>query len=247
MSLFSFLQPKRPKDPADLSALQVDIHSHLLPGIDDGAKTMDHTLGMLHKFAELGYQKLILTPHVMDGVYNNTPEIIRAKLEEVKAAAKAAGIPIELEASAEYYFDETLPELLRKGNLLPFHGNHILFECSFRNEPVQLEEFLFELSTSGYQPIIAHFERYGYYHGSMDMARRLRDRGVWIQLNLNSLTGHYGPDVKKQGLRLIKEGLVDIAGSDCHRIEHLHLLEQHLGSDVFHQLLALPLRNKDFR
>lgn len=247
MSIFSFLQPKRTTAPADLSVLEVDIHSHLLPGIDDGAKTMDHTLGMLRRFEELGYRKLITTPHIMDSVYNNTTAIILGKLEEVKAAAKAVGLTIELEASAEYYFDETLFERLRKGDLLPFGGNHILFECSFRNEPAQLEEFVFELSTSGYQPIIAHFERYVYYHGSTAVAQRLRDRGVWIQLNLNSLTGHYGPDIKKQGIRLIKEGLVDIAGSDCHRIEHLNILEQHLGDEVMHQLLALPLKNKEFR
>jgi tyrosine-protein phosphatase YwqE len=245
MSILSFFQSKRQLAPVDLSVLEVDVHSHLLPGIDDGAQTIDHTLGMLRKFEELGYKKLITTPHVMDGVYRNTREIILEKLSEVRAAAKAAGLTIELEASAEYFYDDTLFERLGTGDLLPFAGNHILFECSFRNEPSRLEEFVFALATGGYQPVIAHFERYGYYHGSTDVAKRLRDRGCWIQLNFNSLTGHYGPEVKKQGVRLIKEGLVDLAGSDCHRIEHLELLERHLGDETFHQLLALPLKNKE--
>lgn len=247
MSIFSFLQPKRELSPVDLSVLEVDVHSHLLPGIDDGARTLDHAIGMLRKFEELGYKKLITTPHVMDGVYKNTPKIILEKLSELKAAAIAVGLTLELEASAEYFFDDTLFERLRTGDLLPFAGNHILFECSFRNEPSQLEEFVFQLATTGYQPVIAHFERYGYYHGNTDMAKRLQDMGCWIQLNFNSLTGHYGPEVKKQGLRLVKEGLVDLAGSDCHRIEHLQLLEQHLGDEAFHHLLALPLKNKSLQ
>jgi len=246
MGLFSFLQSRRELSPVDLSPLKVDIHSHLLPGIDDGAKTMDHTIGMLRQFEAFGYKKLIMTPHVMDGVYNNTKEIILGKLEEVRAEAKNLGIDLELEASAEYFYDATLFDKLRSGDLLPFNGNHILFELSFRNEPSQLEDFVFQLNTSGFQPIIAHFERYGYYHGSTEMAQRLRDMGVWIQLNFNSLTGHYGPDVKKQGIRLIKEGLVDIAGTDCHRIEHLQLMEKHMTEEPFHELMALPLKNSEF-
>lgn len=246
MGIFSFLKSAKTAAPADLSKLAVDIHSHFLPGIDDGSKSIDHTLGMLRKMEDFGYTKVITTPHVMNGVYNNTTAIIVAKLEEVRKAVKAAGLSLEVEASAEYYFDETLFERVANGDLLPFGGNHVLFEFSFRNEPSQVDQLVFQMSTSGYQPVLAHFERYGYYHGSVDEARRLRDRGVWIQLNLNSLTGHYGPEVRKQGLRLIKEGLVDIAGTDCHRIEHLQLLESHLGDDVFHQLLELPLKNKQF-
>jgi len=245
MGIFSFLKSSRSPGPVDLSALQVDLHSHLLPGIDDGAKSMDHSLGMLRKFQELGYRKVITTPHVMNGMYNNTTAGILAKRDELREAAKAVGLSIEIEASAEYYFDETLFERVESGDLLPFNTNCILFECSFRNEPSQLEDLIFDLISSGYQPVIAHLERYIYYHGSTRMAHRLRELGVWIQLNNNSLTGHYGPAVKKQALLLIKEGLVDIAGTDCHRIEHLHILEKHLADEAFHQLLRLPLRNKE--
>lgn len=247
MGLFSLFQSKQSRKTVDLSSLKVDIHSHLLPGIDDGSKSMDHSLGMLRKFEEFGYDKVITTPHIMGGVYNNTSAIILEKLEEVRSAKQSAGLTIEIEASAEYYFDETLFDRIKTGDLLPFGGNHILFECSFRSEPAQLEELVFQMLTSGYQPIIAHFERYGYYHGSTAVATRLHDMGALIQLNLNSLTGHYGPEVKKQGVRLIKEGLVDIAGSDCHRMEHLHLLEQHLCDEAFHQLFELDLKNASFQ
>jgi len=234
---------RRNNKPADLSILGVDMHSHLLPGIDDGSRSTDHSLGMIRKFQELGYRKLITTPHVMGGVYNNTSALILEKLEELRFAARSAGLTIELDASAEYYFDETLFDRIKNKDLLPFSGNHVLFEFSFRNEPQQVDELVFLMKSSGYQPVLAHFERYVYYHGSTEMARQLRERGVFIQLNLNSLTGHYGPEVKKQALRLVKEKLVDLAGSDCHRIEHLHILEENLSGKAFHELLKLPLKN----
>jgi len=247
MGISSLFKRSPQKGPIDLSLLGVDIHSHLLPGIDDGSKSIEHSLGMIRKFEELGFKKLVTTPHVMNGVYDNTTSVILEKLELVREAAQASGLTIQLEASAEYYFDETLFQRILQKDLLPFNGNHILFECSFRNEPQQLEDLVFLLTSSGYQPILAHFERYIYYHGSTEVAQRLRSMGVWIQLNLNSLTGHYGPEVRKQGLRMVKEKLVDVVGSDCHRIEHLHILEAHLSDKAFHDLMELPLKNASLR
>lgn len=246
MGLFDMFNRQK-KEAADIGGiLRVDIHSHLLPGIDDGAPTMDHTIGMLRKFEELGYQKLIMTPHIMSGVYDNNSEIILQKLEDVRKVSRDLDLKLELEASAEYYFDETLFERIRQKDLLPFHGNHILFEFSFRNQPSQVEELVFDLKSAGYQPVLAHFERYMYYHPSIEVARSLRERGCYIQVNLNSFTGHYGPDVKNQAIRLLKAGLIDILGSDCHRIQHLELLESSLKDAVFHQLLEGKVKNPLF-
>ena len=246
MGIFSaFIRQK--KEAVKLGEnLIVDIHSHLLPGIDDGAPTMDHTIGMLRKFEELGYQKLIMTPHIMSGVYDNTSEIILNKLEEVRKVSQDLGLKLILEASAEYYFDETLFERLRNKDLLPFQGNHILFEFSFRNQPSQIEELVFQLKSAGYQPVLAHFERYVYFHSSVEVARSLRERGCFIQVNLNSFTGHYGPDVKNQAIRLLKAGLIDVLGSDCHRIQHLELLENSLKDSIFHQLSEVKFKNTGF-
>lgn len=238
--MFSLFSKKK---PAPIEKLAVDMHSHLLPGIDDGSKGLDHTLGMLLKFKEFGYKKLIFTPHIMSGVYDNTPEIILGKLEEVRLLIAEHNIDLEIDASAEYYLDETFLEKIKSKNLLPFNGNYILFECSFRDESILLDEAIFQLQTSGYQPVIAHFERYMCYHGSVEKARQLRNQGVFIQLNLNSLTGHYGPDVQKQAELLLREKLIDFAASDCHRIEHLHILEKNLHKKTLHQLFELPLRN----
>ncbi len=236
----------RPKKPVSLAPLQVDIHSHLLPGIDDGAQTLDHTLGMLRKFEEFGYKKMIFTPHVMSGVYNNTPAIIRAKLEEVRNLIRETGINLEVDASAEYYLDDTFLEFIRNNDLIPFNGNHILFECSFRDAPLLLDQVIFDLQSKQYQPVIAHLERYYYYHKSIEKAKQLKAQGVLIQVNLLSFTGHYGPDIKKQAELLLKHNLIDIVGSDCHRIEHLHIIEKNLYLPAFKKLLSQPLKNKDF-
>jgi protein-tyrosine phosphatase len=244
---FLNLFKNKQKEPANLGGkLLVDIHSHLLPGIDDGAPTMDHTIGMLRKFEELGYQKLILTPHVMAGVYDNTSEIILKKLDEVRRVSQELGLHLLLEASAEYYYDETFVKRIQTNDLLPFGGNHILFEFSFRNKPSKVEELIFQLKSAGYQPILAHFERYMYYHPSVEVARSFRERGCMIQVNLNSFTGHYGPEVKNQAVRLLKAGLIDILGSDCHRIQHLEFLQDSLKDSLFHQLTELKVKNSSF-
>jgi len=236
----------KPKKNVSLAPLKVDIHSHLLPGIDDGAKTLDHTLGMLRKFEELGYEKMIFTPHVMSGVYNNTPEIIKAKLEEVRNLIRETGIKMEVDASAEYYLDDSFLELIRTNNLLPFGGNHILFECSFRDVPQLLDQVIFDLQSKQYQPVIAHLERYYYYHKSLEKAQQLRAQGVLIQVNMLSFTGHYGPDIKKQAELLLKNNLIDILGSDCHRIEHLQILEKNLHLPAFKTLMGSKLINSNF-
>ena len=247
MGFIDLFKSRKKAQITNFEAWGVDIHSHLLPGIDDGSQTLDQTIGMILKFKALGYKKLIVTPHVKSGVYDNSSDLILQKLEEVKAEIKRLDLGIEIEASAEYFFDETLFERISANNLLPFHGNHILFELSFNNEPKQIDELIFLLKAAGYQPIMAHFERYMYYHGSVDMAKYFQARGCWIQMNLNSLSGHYGPDVKKQAQKMIKENAVDIVGSDCHRMEHLQTMEKHLHQNTFKGLFDLPLKNNLFQ
>ena len=228
--------------PVDLARLGTDVHSHLIPGIDDGAATMDHSLGMINRFAELGYTKLITTPHVMSDLYRNTPEIILAGLESLRSAVSDAGIDIQIYAAAEYYFDEQLFHKIDDGKLLTFGESCVLFEFAFNQEPIRVDELIFSLQSKGYQPVLAHFERYVYYQ-NIKPAEELRERGVKIQMNLNSLTGHYGSSVQKQAERLIDAGIVDLAGSDCHRIKHLEILENNLSKKYFHKLLDLELMN----
>lgn len=243
--LKSLFQSKAHKAPYDLSDLKVDMHSHLIPGIDDGSQSMEQTIGMLLKFVELGYEKVITTPHVMQDHYPNNPKIIKEGLKEVQAEIEKLNIPISIEAAAEYYFDEFLFDKIKNREILTFGGNYVLFEFSFASKPHNVDQLIFDFKTNDYTPILAHYERYPYlFNGGPEYVQSLRDKGLKIQVNLNSLSGHYGKDIKKQAEMLINHKLVDLVGTDCHRIEHLEILEENLKNDYFHKLANLDLLNR---
>jgi len=232
--------------PLDLSIFGADMHSHLIPGIDDGSQSMDETIAMLAKFESLGYKKVITTPHIMSDYYKNTPEIILGGLEKVKETTAQLNLKIEVEAAAEYYFDESLmARLAKKEKLLTFGDNYLLFEFSFHSVPDQVDHLFFELLTQGYKPVLAHFERYPYLFNSLDKVAEWREKGINIQMNFNSLSGHYGPGVKKQAERLVDQKLIDFVATDCHRMDHLMILEENLVLPYFHKLGGLDLKNSE--
>lgn len=223
---------------ADLSILGVDVHSHLIPGIDDGAQTIEDSIELLQSFIQLGYKKVITTPHVMSDFYKNTPEIILSGLEKVRAAIKEQGLAIEIDATAEYNLDADFEPLIQQKKLLTFGDNYVLFELPFFQEPPMLNDIIWKLKSQGYQPVLAHAERYNFWHKSYDKIEEIRDRGVAIQLNINSLTGHYGPDVKKVGEWMVDQNLVDLVGSDCHNMNHIGLLNQARHLPYVHKIIA---------
>jgi tyrosine-protein phosphatase YwqE len=204
---------------------------------------MDETIAMLAKFQSLGYKKVITTPHVMSDSFPNTSEIILAGLEEVRAEIKKVVLTIEIDAAAEYYFDETFVAKIKAKDLLTFGDNYVLLEFPFHSTPQYIDQMFFELQSRGYRPVVAHFERYMYYLGKIDRAIEWRQKGINIQININSLSGHYGPDIKKQAERLIDAGEFDFIGTDCHRIEHLMLLEDSLTSPYIHKIGNYLLKN----
>ena len=160
MGIFNFFGKKKEVlQPFDLSRFKVDIHSHLIPGIDDGSQTMDETIAMLTKFQSLGYKKVITTPHVMSDSFPNTSENILAGLEDVRAELKKVGLTIEIEAAAEYYFDETFIAKIKTKDLLTFGDNYVLLEFAFHSPPQYIDQMFFELQSRGYRPVVAHFER----------------------------------------------------------------------------------------
>lgn len=229
-------QPKL--QPFDLSTIKTDMHSHLIPAIDDGSKSMEDSLMMLRKFQELGYQKVVTTPHVMSDFYKNTPEIILGGLERVREAISKEGLTIKIEAAAEYYLDFHFDELIKQRKVLTFGDNHVLFELSFNDEPPRVKDTIFNLITEGYKPILAHVERYPFYINQWDKIDDYRERGVLLQLNINSLSGHYGPPVKKMAEQLIDRGWIDVIGSDCHHMGHLQMLESMLTNPHLHKVAS---------
>jgi len=226
-------------EPADISALQVDLHSHLIPGIDDGSQSLGETMAMLRRLNEMGYRKVITTPHVMSDFYRNTPEIILNGLNDVRQAIADQGLNIKIEASAEYYLDDTFEKLIEKDELLPFgKERYILFELPFIAEPLNLPSAIFNLQLKEYKPILAHPERYGYWHGDYEKFESIHDKGVLLQININSLSGYYGPEVKKVCDWLINKEMVSFLGTDCHRMEHLDVYQDlTCKTPGFHRLL----------
>ncbi len=225
-------------DPADLSVLGVDVHSHLIPGIDDGAKTIEDSLNLLAEFQELGYKKVITTPHVMSDYYKNTPEIILKGLADVRAAKAKRGLTIEIDAAAEYNLDADFEPLIDADNLLAFGDNYVLFELPFIAEPHMLNSIIWKLQEKNYKPVLAHVERYAYWHQDWEKIAGLKDRGVFIQLNINSLTGHYGPEVKRIGEKLVDNNMVDLLGSDCHNLNHMGLTQRARTKSHLHKVLS---------
>ena len=226
MSLFSFFRKKNQGEPIDLSVLGVDMHSHFIPGIDDGAQTINDSVEMITTMAELGYRKVITTPHIMGDFYRNNPQNIGEGVEKVRAALKAAGVKMEVEGAAEYYFDFELERKLEAERLLTFGNNYLLFEVSFMNSPDNLDGVIFRMQTGGYKPVLAHPERYPYWFRDIKNFERLKDKGVLFQLNLNSLTGHYSIPTAKMAETMIDKGWYEFAGTDCHHTGHLELLRK---------------------
>lgn len=213
--------------------LHADVHSHLLPGIDDGSPDIITSLKLIKGFCQLGYKKIITTPHVLWEVYPNTTDIILRKLEEVRKEISNAEINIEFHAAAEYFIDDHFNEQLKnKVPLLPISGNMVLVEFSMVNMPMDLQDVLFEMQMQHYQPVLAHPERYTYLSHRKEFFDRLKDAGCYFQLNLLSLSGHYGEDVQKLAGYLLKKNYYDLAGTDLHHQKHLSLLQKIPSSQI---------------
>ena len=210
----------------DFSVLHTDLHSHLIPGIDDGAPDMKTSLKLISGMIELGYNKLITTPHIMQDVYPNTRDDILRGLDHLRIAAKNQGFEVEINAAAEYFLDDHVAELLKnKTPLLTIKSNMVLVEFSMVNPSLGLKEILFEMQMMGYQPIIAHPERYCYLDRAREFFDELKTANCLFQLNLLSLGNYYGRTATELAHYLIKKDYYDLIGSDLHNSHHLEALQ----------------------
>lgn len=222
--------------------LRTDIHSHLLPGLDDGVNDFDEALIVIKKMHELGYRKLVTTPHIMSDTYRNDAIRIHSRLKELNQFLIENRINIEVEAAAEYYFDTwLLNEVNENKPLLTFGGKYLLFEMNYMTEPYQLKDFIFKVITNGYKPVLAHPERYQFM--TLEKAEDLRNRGVLMQLNILSFMDFYSKPVRQMAYQLVDRGWVDFLGSDCHNMRHAGLLGEALKNKYVKKALALPLLN----
>ena len=226
--------------------VKVDMHSHLIPGIDDGAATLEESLYMIDRMGSMGFEKIITTPHILGDFYRNTPEIINSGLDKVREGLVKRGLSISIEAAAEYYMDEWLFEKLEKNEpLLTLGKNYVLVETSYVNKPNNLNEFIFMLRSNGYEPVIAHPERYTYMYDDFSKFKEFKDRGVLFQLNTVSLSGYYSPMAKKIAEKLLKEKMIDFIGTDCHRNRHLDAMDRTRKLKSFKRLQDCNLLNDE--
>lgn len=210
--------------------LKTDMHSHLIPGIDDGAPDMQTSIELILGLKEMGFTKLITTPHTMDGLYSNTSQIITSGLKELHTELKDQKIDIQIEASSEYFMDMHLEKLIEEGDILSFgKENYVLVEMSFAAPSVNYDNIIFNLKTRNYTPILAHPERYTYWHRKPEKFNQLIEMGCLMQINLLSLAGYYGKEVKKSAVNFIQNNQASFLGSDLHHSRHLKSLQNQLS------------------
>jgi protein-tyrosine phosphatase len=244
--LFSFLN-KKPFLKDLIPDGHIDIHSHILPGIDDGAKTIDDTTALIDGLIKTGCTALITTPHIMRSVWDNTKSGIEDKLSETKKLLEQRGVNIPIRAAAEYLLDANFAEQFKTEQLLTLKDNYVLVEMSYINPPLQLFEFLFEMQVAGYVPVLAHPERYAFYHKNFDKYEKLKNAGCYFQLNLLSTVGYYGEGVFKAAEKLLKAGMIDFTGSDAHHAKHIASLSKRVLLKDTAPLTKAIKNNETFR
>lgn len=223
----------------------IDIHNHVLPGIDDGAANTQASLELVEGFSGLGITKFIATPHIMNDYYPNSSESIGNALKILRKELDVEGKKnIQIKAAAEYMMDQAFLELIEKEDLLTLAENKVLVEMSYFQAPINLNEILFQLQTRKYVPVLAHPERYAFFHSkSLDKYKVLKSRGCSFQLNILSLVGHYGKNIQEIAFRLLEEEMIDFLGTDTHQMRHLEKLAG-IQMSKKHIQLILPVIEK---
>ena len=245
--MFGFFKKK--KDPlplVDFSVIGTDMHSHFIPSIDDGSDSVETSIALIKGLMALGYKNIITTPHVMSDHYPNSSEDILNGLEAVRKGLITEGVNVKVHAAAEYYLDEYFLDLLEKEPLLTLWDNYVLVEMSFYSPPRGWEDYFFKIALKGYQPILAHPERYPYFHKSYVEYAEIREKGVALQVNVLSLIGYYGESVKKTAFKLLDDKLIDFLGTDMHHVRHLETVTNQLQNpDIQRIISTYPFKNKE--
>jgi protein-tyrosine phosphatase len=245
--MFNLFKKKPSTVPlVDFSIIGTDIHSHFIPAIDDGSDSLETSITLIKGLVAQGFKHIITTPHVMSDHYENTSEVILSGLKMVQERLHTEGVTVTLHAAAEYYMDEYFLNLLNTQPLLTLWDNHVLVEMGFYSPPRGWEDYFFKISLKGYQPILAHPERYPYFHKSYVEYNEIKEKGVLLQVNALSLTGYYGESVKKTAFRLLDDKLIDFIGTDAHHVRHIETLKEQMKVPEVQKILAnYPFKNRE--
>jgi protein-tyrosine phosphatase len=233
--MFSIFKKKHPAIPVDFSGLVTDMHSHLLPGIDDGSPDIETSNQLKSGLEDLGYSQFIVTPHIMWDLFKNDPTTINGALKGLQNQTNQHN---NIKPAAEYFMDDHFDKLLADDvPLLTIHRKLVLVEFSFVSPPFDLKEKLFAMQIKGYEPILAHPERYEYLSAKKSFFDELKSMGCLFQLNLLSLTGYYGKIASELAAHLISKNYIDFAGTDLHHFRHLEALR--LSKNIMPALMPL--------
>ncbi len=247
--MFSFFKNKKSvQQPGNYFPFKTDMHSHILPGIDDGSPDVETSIALIKGLMELGVTSSIATPHVIGDLYRNDEASITGALKTLRDELKKQNIDFPVSAAAEYMLDSYFIELLnRKTKLLTIKDNIILTEFSYASMPEDPGKMSFAIITEGYTPILAHPERYPYYYNSYKIFHHLIDLGFLLQVNLLSLTGYYGKEALKVAKYLLKNDMVSYVGTDMHHFRHLGLLTSSKTRSALQDLLAHQTWNESLK
>ncbi|MEO6176628.1 MAG: CpsB/CapC family capsule biosynthesis tyrosine phosphatase [Flavobacterium circumlabens] len=244
--MLSFLKSK-PFLKDLLSDNYVDIHSHLLPGLDDGAKTIAQSIKLATAFQEIGISQFVTTPHIKHHFWDNSAQSILANQKETAVVLEENGIKLPFHAAAEYFMDDWFENHFKSEKLLTLKDNYVLVEISYISPPAQLHKTLFDLQVAGYIPILAHPERYLYYHQNFREYEKLKKSGCLFQLNLLAVVGYYGSGVTKISEELLKKGMYDFVGSDVHHHTHIKEFDKKINIKSISVLKEIMENNQFFK
>ena len=221
----------------------IDIHSHILPGIDDGAKDVNQSLELINEMKKLGFSKIIGTPHTYPGLHENNKKSILSSYNSVKNKLDNS---INIDFASEYLICLEFREKARNNDILKLKDDYVLIEMSYQSPPLNLYETIFEINTLGYKPILAHPERYSFLFNDFKQLIKLKKFGLKFQLNLLSVVGYYGDDVVRVSEKLLKNGMIDYVGSDIHNINHVNALSRKLQIKNIERLNKAIISNFEF-
>ena len=233
----------------NLKLLVTDVHSHLVPGVDDGAPDMASALGLISRLHQMGFERLVTTPHIMSDLYPNTPEILQPRFNELKVVVAKRFPSLKLILAAEYFLDTSFIALLENPDeLLTFHcvdplngekHDMLLFEFAFHEAPNDelLTEAIFKMQTSGITPVVAHCARYPYWHMDRSKLEDLHDKGVILTVNAATLVGNYGDLAKETANHAVDQGWIRMVCSDTHAPHHIVAVKNLENSEILAKLI----------
>jgi tyrosine-protein phosphatase YwqE len=230
LSFFKFSS----KTKYDFSGLVVDMHSHLLPAIDDGAVSVENGIHLITELQDMGFSTLYTTPHSIKDIHPNTLETLGESFKQIKETVPNG---INFDYSSEYFLDEFFMQNFQENRLRPLPGNRLLIEFSMVSIPFDLEQQFFDIQMNGYQIILAHPERYLFFQKNPDMLSRLKDMDVEFQVNALSLGGYYGENARQAADKMIKKGWIDFIGTDTHHDKHIQALRKIPDTKAYQHLL----------